>query len=171
VVRADDVTAARAGRPGGELVLVDLAVPRDVDPACASVPGVAVFDITTLRERVVSHAPETADDIARAQELIAQEVRRWVARRRGDELAPVIRAIRAHGEAVIEAEFARLGSRLAALDPDERAAVEALVRGVAAKLLHDPIVGLKERVEPAREREVAALLAQLLDLPDPAAER
>jgi glutamyl-tRNA reductase len=53
---------------------------------------------------------------------------------------------------------------LVALDADERAAVEALVRGVAAKLLHDPIVGLKERMEPAREREVAALLSVLLGL-------
>jgi len=51
-----------------------------------------------------------------------------------------------------------------ALDADERAAVETLVRGVAAKLLHDPIVGLKERVDPAREREVAALLSELLGL-------
>ena len=164
VVTADAVTAAMAGRAGRTLVLVDLAVPRDVDPHCATVHGVTVFDIAALRERVASHSPETAADIARAHEVVGAEVHRWVLRRRGDELAPVIKALRIHGETVIAAELARVRSRLVALDADERAAVEALVRGVAAKLLHDPIVGLKERVEPAREREVAALLSELLGL-------
>jgi glutamyl-tRNA reductase len=158
------VTTAAAGRAGRTLVLVDLAVPRDVDPHCATVQDVAVFDIAALRERVASHSPETAADIARAHELVGAEVHRWVLRRRGDELAPVIKALRTHGETVIAAELARVRTRLVALDADERAAVEALVRGVSAKLLHDPIVGLKERVEPAREREVAALLSELLGL-------
>jgi glutamyl-tRNA reductase len=89
-----------------------------------------------------------------------------VSRRRGDELSGVIRALRRHGEDVVQAELDRARSRLAGLDADERAAVEAAMRGVAAKLLHDPIVGLKERVEPAREREVAAMLAELLGLPE-----
>ena len=164
VVTADAVTAAMAGRAGRTLALVDLAVPRDVDPHCATVPGVAVFDIAALRERVASHSPETVADIARAHEVVGAEVHRWVLSRRGDELAPVIKALRTHGETVIAAELARVRSRLVALDADERAAVETLVRGVAAKLLHDPIVGLKERVDPAREREVAALLSELLGL-------
>jgi glutamyl-tRNA reductase len=126
-----------------------------------------VFDIAALRDRIASHSPETADDIARARDLIGEEVRRWVSRRRGGDLAPVIKALRQHGESVIQAELERVRSRLTDLDADERAAVEALVRGVAAKLLHDPIVGLKERIEPANEREVALLLAQLLGLPEP----
>ncbi len=166
VVHANAVRHAMAARAPRPLVLVDLAVPRDVEPDCGDVPDVRLFDIAALRSRVTEHTPETAADIARAQELVDQEVARWVARRRGDELAPVIRELRRHGEAVIEAELARVRSRLANLDADERAAVEAALRGVAAKLLHDPIVGLKERVEPAREREVAALLAELLGLPE-----
>jgi len=78
----------------------------------------------------------------------------------------VIKALRHHGDAVVQAELERVRTRLAALDPAEREAVESAVRGVAAKLLHDPIVGIKERIEPAREREVALLLAQLLGLSD-----
>jgi hypothetical protein len=76
VVTTDAVTAAMAGRAGRSLVLVDLAVPRDVDPRCGDVPDVAVFDIAALRERVASHSPETAADIARAHELVSSEVRR-----------------------------------------------------------------------------------------------
>jgi glutamyl-tRNA reductase len=167
VVRGDTVAQAMASRADRPLVLVDLAVPRDVEPACADLDGVTVIDIATLRDRIASRAPETAADIALAHDLVREEVRRWVARRRGDELAPVITALRRHGEDVIATELDRVGARLAGLDADERAAVEALVRGVAAKLLHDPIVGLKERIEPAHEREVALLLAQLLGLPEP----
>jgi glutamyl-tRNA reductase len=167
VVRADMLSAAIASRAGRQLVLVDLAVPRDVEPACADLHGVTVIDIERLRDRVATHAPETAADIARARDLVHEEVRRWVARRRGDELAPVITALRRHGEDVIATELDRVRSRLAGLDADERAAVETLVRGVAAKLLHDPIVGLKERIDPAHEQEVALLLARLLGLPEP----
>jgi glutamyl-tRNA reductase len=158
-----DAMQARDGRP---LVVVDLAVPRDIDPASGDIEGVTLLDIAALRDGVAAHSPETADDIAQAQRLVKDEVGRWVSRRRGEELAPVIKALRRHGDAVVDAELDRVRTRLAALDPAEREAVESAVRGVAAKLLHDPIVGMKERIEPAREREVALLLAQLLGLPD-----
>jgi len=167
VVTREAAAAAMTRRGERPLMLVDLAVPRDVDPEAGLVPRVTVFDIAALRDRIASHSPQTADDIARARDLIGEEVRRWVSRRRGGDLAPVIKALRQHGETVIQAELERVRSRLTDLDADERAAVEALVRGVAAKLLHDPIVGLKERIEPAHEREVALLLAQLLGLPEP----
>jgi glutamyl-tRNA reductase len=166
VVTADMVRSAMDARPDRQLVLVDMAVPRDIEPSCVEVPGVALFDIAALRERVAAHSPETAADIARANELVRDEVRRWVSRRRGEELSAVITALRRHGEHVVDGELARVRSRLANLDADERAAVETALRGVAAKLLHDPIVGLKERVEPSRERAVAELLAELLGLPD-----
>ena len=66
-------------------------------------------------------------------------------RRRGDELAPLIRAVRRRGDEVAHREIERFASRLAGLTIDERDAVEALARGITAKLLHDPIVALKER--------------------------
>jgi glutamyl-tRNA reductase len=166
VIDAPTVAAAMQGRDGRPLVFVDLAVPRDVDPATAGVKGVTLLDIATLRDGVAQHSPETAEDIAQARRLVEDEVGRWVSRRRGDELAPVIKALRRHGDAVVHAELDRVRTRLEALDPAEREAVESAVRGVAAKLLHDPIVGMKERIEPAREREVALLLAQLLGLSD-----
>ncbi len=166
VIDAEMVTAAMRRRDERPLVFVDLAVPRDVDPACGEIDRDTLFDIAALRDGVAEHSPETAADIAQARRLVADEVGRWVARRRGDELAPVIKALRRHGDAVVNAELDRVRTRLEGLDPAEREAVESAVRGVAAKLLHDPIVGIKERIEPAREREVATLLAQLLGLSD-----
>jgi glutamyl-tRNA reductase len=141
---------------------LDLAVPRDVDPEAAYVEGVRVVDIVSLRERIADHDPGTAGEIERAHDLVSQEVRRWVVRRRSDDLAPLITALRRRGDDVIGAELERYASRLDALTPDEREAVDALVRGVAAKLLHDPIVELKERSEPGAPH--ARVLAELLGI-------
>ena len=91
-------------------------------------------------------------------------------RRRGDELAPVIRALRDRGDRVVRAELDRWASRLSELTAEERDAVEAIARGVAAKLLHDPIVAMKERNEPGTDRGHARLLAELFGL-DPDDER
>jgi glutamyl-tRNA reductase len=163
------VARAMRGREGRALLLLDLAVPRDVDPEAAYVEGVHVVDIVAIRERIGEHDEETARDLDRARDLVAEEVRRWVVRRRGDELGPVIRAVRRHGDDVVRAELTRWAAWFADLTPDEHEAVEALARGIAAKLLHDPIVELKERSEPGTDRMHARLLAELLgiDLDDP----
>jgi glutamyl-tRNA reductase len=156
------VARAMAARRDRTLVLLDLAVPRDVDPEVSYVDGVRVIDIVGLRERADEHVPEMATQIEAARGLVTDEIGRWELRRRGDELAPLLRALNAHGEAVVHGQLERWGSRLASLTPDEREAVEALARGVAAKLLHDPIVELKARTDPASDRAHARLLADLL---------
>jgi glutamyl-tRNA reductase len=158
VIARDDLRRAAAGRADRPLVVLDLAVPRDVEPG-TDIDGVKVFDILALRARIGDRSPETADEVARAETLVADEVRRWEIRRRGEELAPLIRALRERGDAVVRVELDRWASRLASLEPEERAAVEAVARGVAAKLLHDPIVGLKEHADP--DRAHAKLLADL----------
>jgi glutamyl-tRNA reductase len=160
VVFADMVRAARPA-PAAPLVLLDLAVPRDVEPEAGSLPGVTLIDVDALRDR--GGAVED-DAIAQAREIVSEEVRRFVVRRRGDELAPLIRALRRRGDTVLHGELERQAGRLHDLTPDERAAVEALARGIVAKLLHDPIVALKERSEPGSGRTHAKLLAELLGL-------
>jgi glutamyl-tRNA reductase len=161
VIARDALRRAAAGRAGRPLVVLDLAVPRDVEPG-RDVAGLEVFDILALRARIGDRSPETADEVARAEALVADEVRRWQTRRRGDELAPLIRALRDRGDAAVRAELDRWAARLASLEPEEREAVEALARGIAAKLLHDPIVGLKEHADP--DRAHAKLLADLFGL-------
>ncbi len=161
VIARDALRRAAAGRAGRTLVVLDLAVPRDVESG-PDVDGVEVFDVLTLRERIGDRSPETAEEVARAKELVADEVRRWQIRRRGDELAPLIRALRDRSDAVVRAELDRWSAQLAMLEPREREAVEAIARGVAAKLLHDPIVGLKEQGDP--DRTHAKLLAELFGL-------
>jgi len=148
----------------GPLVFLDLAVPRDVEPAVAELPGVSVIDVGTLRSALEESDPGAAEEIARAHEIVEEEVRRFVLRRRSDRLAPVIRALRERGEGVTAAELERASARLADLTPDERSAVEALARGIVAKLLHDPIVQLKERSAPGTDDAHARMLSELFDL-------
>jgi glutamyl-tRNA reductase len=168
VIDAEVVRAAVAGGRDVPIVLLDLAVPRDVDPDVETLDGARVIDIRAIRERLTAKGDAT-EEIARAHEIVAEEVRRWVVRRRSDALAPLIRAVRARGDEAVRSELARHAGRLSDLTPEERDAVEALARGVAAKLLHDPIVELKERSEPGADDLHAKLLIELLRL-DPDTE-
>jgi glutamyl-tRNA reductase len=164
VIGRHHVADAMAERPARPLVLLDLAVPRDVDPESARVNDVHVIDIVSLRERLATQDQETAEDIAAAHRIVDDEVQRYVLRRRGDELAPLITALRRRGDEVVRGELDRQRARLHDLTPDERASVEALARGIAAKLLHDPIVELKRRSEPGDDALHARVLAELLGI-------
>lgn len=166
VIHADMLRAALAGRER-PLFVLDLAVPRDVEPLAGEVPHVRLVDIEGLRESFTSRADGAAEDIAAAHELVEREVHRFAVRQRSERLAPLIHALRERGDAIIAAELDRARSELASLTPDEREAVEAVARGIAAKLLHDPIVQLKELSAPGTEDAHAKLFAQLYGLETP----
>ena len=136
-------------------------MPRDVEPSAASVSGVTLVGIEDLRASLGAREAEVHDDIERASAIVEEEVRRFTVRRRSDRLAPLIRELRERGDAVLQAEMDRHRRELASLTPDERAAVEALARGIVAKLLHDPVVRLKELSAPGSGDAHAKLLAEL----------
>jgi glutamyl-tRNA reductase len=150
------------------LFVLDLAVPRDVEPTARELPHVTLVDIEGLRDSLSVRAAEAAADVERAHEIVADEVRRFTLRRRAERLAPLISALRRRGDEVVGAELERFRSDLASLTPDEREAVEAMARGVVAKLLHEPIVRLKELSAPGTQDAHAKLLADLFGIePDP----
>lgn len=146
------------------LVIVDLAVPRDVDPAAAAVDGVHLVDLDRLKGALAARASETATEIERARQIVAEELRRFAVRRRSEHLAPLIRALGDRGDAAVRAELDRFRSELAGLDPEQRKAVEALARGIVAKLIHDPIVRLKELSTPGTEDAYAKMAAELFGI-------
>jgi glutamyl-tRNA reductase len=161
VIARDQVEAAQRVRGGRPLFLLDLAVPRDVDPGAAEVPGVEVANIDHLRE-VVVRAPES--EVERVREIVGEEVAAFRAWRRAVRLAPVIQRIYDRGEAVRAAEMQRLRARLEGLSDQELAAVEAATKAIVAKLLHGPVTRAKAGdVQDARAMALADLFG--LELP------
>lgn len=145
------------------MFLLDLAVPRDVDHDAAALPGVAVADVDDLRPVVAEMRAGAEDEAERAWAIVREEARRYSARRRAARIAPLIEALHERGERVREAELRRLAARLADLDDRERAAVDALTRGIVRKLLHGPVVRLKDLAASGADTQARAL-AELLDL-------
>lgn len=161
---------AMARRPQRPLVCVDLAIPRDVEPACAELPGVTVLDVEQLRPTTLDRS--TAAAIAAARAVVAEEVARFAARRDTVSVDPTIVALRDHAEEVRAAELRRQDGKLAGLDARERSAVEALSRRIVNTLLHEPTVRLKAlaaqegtpRPAPLSGPRSAAYTAMLHDL-------
>jgi glutamyl-tRNA reductase len=151
--------AAGSARP---LFLLDLAVPRDVDPEVRALPGVTVADIDDLREPV---AREDRDAEAAVRTIVREEVARFSTWRRSTRLAPLFAALHDKGERIRRDELRRVESRLASLEPEEREALEAVTRSIVAKLLHDPVAGAKAAGDPADAR--ARALAELFGLDPP----
>ena len=140
-------------------------MPRDVDQAVASLPAVDLADIDDLKQAVEPGPGAGRTEIDAARGIVGEEVRRFTAWRRAAHLAPLIEALRERGIEAREAERARLAARLSGLDAEERAAVEALVEGVVAKLLHRPIARLKQSSAPGEGDALARALAELFDIP------
>jgi glutamyl-tRNA reductase len=162
IITLDAVREAMATRPDRPLVLVDLAVPRDVERGARELPGVTVVDIDALR-RVVTQGP-TGDAVRDARAIVVEEAAGFIAWTRGVQAGPTIASLRSQAEAVRQAEIDRLASRLGTLDDVQRKAVDALTKGIINTLLHEPTVRLKQLVDtPDGERYVRAV-THLFDL-------
>ena len=161
VVDADLVTP-RQDRP---LVVLDIALPRDVDPAVAVLPGVTYVDLDALR---TGGAMVSDDDVANAVAIVAGELRDYLAEQQRLAVAPTVTALRARANQVIEAELDRLDGRLPGLDPAARREVADAVRRAVEKMLHAPTVRVKELASTPGGDQYAAALRELFDL-DPAA--
>jgi glutamyl-tRNA reductase len=157
-VTAATVAAALARRAGsGSLVVLDLGVPRDVEPEVRELPGVVLADLDALRA-VLETDEGPRQEVERVRALIAQEAAAFMGGQREARLAPTIRVLRARAEQVRQQELAKAATRLAGLDERQRAAVEAVTRGLVNKLLHDPMVrGKALAARPDGDLYVAAL--------------
>jgi glutamyl-tRNA reductase len=151
----------RRGRP---LVLLDLGVPRDVEPEVRQLPGVVLADLDALRAVLETEDDGPRSEVERVRVLISEETAGFMSGQRSAKLAPTIRALRARAEGVRQRELARASTRLAALDPAQRAAVDAVTRGLVNKLLHDPIVRGKALAAGANGEMYAGILRQLYAL-------
>ncbi len=133
----------RPGTRSSPLLIVDLAVPRDADPAIGEIPGVHLADIDDLEAIVRANHPLAVTVREVAEGVVAEELagfRGWLAARC---CAPVIQALRARADAICQAEVEKTLRKLGDLSPRQQEAIAAMARAIANKLLHNPIVHLK----------------------------
>jgi glutamyl-tRNA reductase len=166
VVEADDVTHALQRRRSRDtpLVLVDLAVPRDVDPVAGSFDGVTLVDMDGIRYFADAAMSDRKAELPRASALVEEEVERYRAELSSREVAPVISRWRAKLEHQRQAELERYRSRLAGLAPEQLEAVESLTRSLVAKIAHQPSVELKRAASRGRSERAIEALTRLFDL-------
>jgi glutamyl-tRNA reductase len=146
------------------LLVLDLAVPRDVDPRVADHPAVTLVDIERLRDAgdVVAVA-----DAAAAEDIVAAEVDAFVAWHRGADVAPTVAALRTRADDVVTAELRRLGTRRSDLSDDQRAEIAHAMHRVVQRLLHEPTVRVRQRASEPGGEAYASVLRELFDLPAP----
>ena len=164
VLEHSDIDAVMARRAGAELLIVDVAVPRDVDPAARELPGVTLLDMDDLGEFVERERAGRSHEVDSVRAIVDEEVELFLAEASAREVAPLIAALRGRADTFTANELERHASRLAGLSPAQRAAVESLLRGVVNKLLHEPTVRLKDAAGHARGDRLAEALRDLFDL-------
>lgn len=163
LIDAELVADARRHRQDDrELVLLDLAMPRNIDHSCDDLEGVTVIDLDAIR--AVADSTVTGEVIEAATAIVEEEAAAFHAWTKAVEVEPTIRALREHGHRVRRDELERLGSRLSDLDEREREAVEALATGIVNTLLHDPTVRLKSLADGGGAEHYALALRELFDL-------
>ncbi|MGI9155197.1 MAG: glutamyl-tRNA reductase [Marmoricola sp.] len=167
ILTADQVAVARFGN-ASPLMIVDLALPHDVDPAAGDLPGVTLLNLATLSDELRDTEAEVAVSGVRA--IVGEELAAFLGARRASSVTPTLVALRSMATSVVDSEMQRLETRLPDLDEATRAEVLHAVRRVADKLLHQPTVRIKELANEQGAVSYAAALAELFALHPDAVE-
>jgi glutamyl-tRNA reductase len=154
------VTTSMVAAVPGPLVICDLALPRDVEPAVRTLPGVTLVTLQDLADRL--DQVEAGTDAVRA--LVAAEVRRYLASQRSAEVTPTVTALRRRAAEVVDAELLRLDARLPGLTAEALAELSRTVQRVVDKLLHTPTVRMKQLAEGPTGKSYAEALRELFAL-------
>jgi glutamyl-tRNA reductase len=143
IVGREELELVMAERDGRALLIIDIAVPRDVDPACGELEGVSLYDIDDLQAVIARNLSTRAEETPQALEIVEQEIQRF-ARWLGQlDALPTIRALRAHGEDIAEQVLAENSGRWESASERDLARVEAIARAVMSRLLHEPTIRLR----------------------------
>ncbi len=166
LVERSDIEVAMARRDGRALLVVDVAVPRNVDPGVGQVFGVTLLDIDDLKAFAAQSLEQRRQEIGKVRVIITEELDRFRLERSAREVAPLVAAMRARAEELRTGELERFRSRLAGLDAASQETVDALTRGLVNKLLHDPTVRVKRAAGSPQGELYADALAELFALED-----
>jgi glutamyl-tRNA reductase len=165
---ATEALRLRSGA-GGEaqtrpLVMLDLALPHDVDRAAAGLPGISVLGLDSLEAAGLAVAVTQADDVAAVRAIVAEELAARISARHAARVSPTVIALRAKAAEVVEAELDRLNGKLGPLDERAKAEISRAMQRVVGKLLHAPTVRVKELAGSPGGDSYEAALRVLFDL-------
>jgi glutamyl-tRNA reductase len=143
VLDREDLEPAVAARGGRPLLLIDLAVPRDVDPACRELPGVSLADMDDLQGIVERNADGRQAEVGKAEKILRAELERFERWLGAQRVTPTIKALRARADEIVRRVLAENENRWESLSDADRERVRALARAVASRLLHEPTLRLR----------------------------
>jgi glutamyl-tRNA reductase len=161
VIHEAMLAAARRGADT-PLLVVDIAVPRNVDAAVAALPGVTLLDL--LRDWAAKGIEQRNHEAEHVRRIVGDEVERFGVETTARQAAPLVSMLHERAESIRTAELERFAAKLSTLEPAQRATVEALTRGIVAKLLHQPSVRLKDDAGTPQGERNAAAVRDLFDL-------
>jgi glutamyl-tRNA reductase len=168
IIGPEELAAVMAERDGRPLLLVDLAVPRDIDPLCASVDGVTLLDMDALQAQVRGNLSVRREEAHRAEAIVEDEIQAfagWLGRL---EVLPTLTALRERGDAIVDGLLAENAARWEALSERDSERVEALARAVVKRLLHEPTARVRD-LEATDRHARLSLLRELFGLEEAAA--
>jgi glutamyl-tRNA reductase len=168
VLTAEQAERALARRRGRPVFFIDIAVPRDLDPAINDVEGCYLYDIDDLERVVAESVAGRREEAVRAAAIVNEEADAFRAWQLSLDVVPAIASLRAQAESIRRAELRRAEGRLASLSPSQRQAVEALTSQIVAKLLHRPTIRMKEAATAADGVLYADAVRHLFGLADDA---
>jgi glutamyl-tRNA reductase len=164
VIQRSDVEAVLPVRRGRPLFLIDIAVPRDVDPEVAQLSGVFLYDLDDLRSVADANLRERRKESAAAEALVEQEILEFLAWRRSLDAVPLLVELRRRGDEIRRGELEKARRRLGALSPEQEEAIEVATQAMVNKLLHPATVMLKDLARNGEAATEMALIRKLLGL-------
>jgi glutamyl-tRNA reductase len=164
IVEREELELVMAARDGRPLLMVDLAVPRDIAPGCREVAGVSVHDVDDVQAIAERNAKGRAAEGKRAERLVDAELGRFEGWIGSLEVVPTIAAMRRRGDEVVERVLAENERRWESLSDADRERVEALARAIASRMLHEPTLRLKRAAGDEDSYLYVSVLRQLFGL-------
>ncbi len=175
VIRMDPLKSVMRRRRYSPIFIIDIAMPRDVEPAVNNIDGVYLYNIDDLQAVVEENLGERREEALRGEQIVEEEVAKYLSWAKSLDSTPTIVALKEKLEAIRAGEMERMNGKLAALDPSQREAVEMVTRSIINKIAHDPIAYLKKAGARSKRNlylDMTQKLFKLDVLPaDPACEK
>ncbi len=164
ILEYGDLDEAARQRKGRELLIVDIAVPRDVDPAAADLDGVTLLDMDDLREFAEKGIRAREKEVSSVIEIINEELERFLNLFSARSVAPIVTQLHSRAEDIRNSELQKLFRKFPELTPEQLKGIETLTSAIANKLMHEPTVRLKDAAGTPKGERLSEALQDLFDL-------